>query len=323
MIDLDTFLTVLYCMVDDFCNSLPLLPPRPGEAPALSRSEVVTLAVFGQWSRFQSERDFYRFAEQRLKGLFPTLPDRTQFNRQERLHHTDIVAFFLHLTEELKAASELYEALDCSAVPTRSSKRRGLGWLPGETDIGEGSRIGWFEGFRLIASVTPSGVVTGFGIGAASAKDQPLAEAFFALRCDPQPGFESVGTTASSCVYLPEWGEEAFPTPYLADRGFEGEAANQRWRDVCEASVISPPRRNSRRPWSKSLRRWLASLRQIVETVFDRVQHTFRLDRERPHQRQGFMARLAAKMALHNFCIWFNDQLGRPRLAFADLLGWV
>jgi hypothetical protein len=27
-------------------------------------------------------------------------------------------------------------------------------------------------------------------------------------------------------------------------------------------------------------------------------------------------------MALHDFCIWLNDQLGRPRLAFADLLAW-
>src|SRR5215203_1161081 len=27
-------------------------------------------------------------------------------------------------------------------------------------------------------------------------------------------------------------------------------------------------------------------------------------------------------VALHNFCIWLNDRLGRPRLAFADLLGW-
>jgi hypothetical protein len=31
---------------------------------------------------------------------------------------------------------------------------------------------------------------------------------------------------------------------------------------------------------------------------------------------------LAAKMALHNFCIWLNAQLGRPRLAFADLVAW-
>jgi hypothetical protein len=32
---------------------------------------------------------------------------------------------------------------------------------------------------------------------------------------------------------------------------------------------------------------------------------------------------LAARVALHNFfCIWLNDQLGRPRLSFADLMGW-
>ena len=27
-------------------------------------------------------------------------------------------------------------------------------------------------------------------------------------------------------------------------------------------------------------------------------------------------------LALHNFCIWLNEQLDRPRLAFANLLGW-
>jgi hypothetical protein len=31
---------------------------------------------------------------------------------------------------------------------------------------------------------------------------------------------------------------------------------------------------------------------------------------------------LAARVALHNFGIWLNKRLGRPRLAFADLLGW-
>jgi len=33
-------------------------------------------------------------------------------------------------------------------------------------------------------------------------------------------------------------------------------------------------------------------------------------------------ARLAAKIALHNFCIWLNEQLGQPRLAFTDLVDW-
>jgi hypothetical protein len=70
------------------------------------------------------------------------------------------------------------------------------------------------------------------------------------------------------------------------------------------------------------MRRWLASIRQIVETVYDKLHNTFRLYRERPHDLTGFQARLAAKIALHNFCIWLNVKYGRPRLAFADLIDW-
>lgn len=82
------------------------------------------------------------------------------------------------------------------------------------------------------------------------------------------------------------------------------------------------PKRNARAEWPKRLRRWVAGIRQIVETVYDKIFNTFGLWRERPHELDGLRARLAARVALHNFCIWFNERLGRPRLAFADLLGW-
>jgi hypothetical protein len=36
----------------------------------------------------------------------------------------------------------------------------------------------------------------------------------------------------------------------------------------------------------------------------------------------GFQARLAAKVALHNFCICLNLQLDRSPLAFAELIDW-
>ena len=108
----------------------------------------------------------------------------------------------------------------------------------------------------------------------------------------------------------------------MVDKGFEGQAAGQRWRDCYGAWVICPPRRNSRNPWPKALRRWLAGLRQMVETVFGKLHQAFALDRERPHQLDGFQTRLAARVALHNFCIWLNRQVGRPSLAFVDLLGW-
>ena len=74
MIDTDTFLTTLYVMVDDFCKVRFAMCRRPGPVASLSRGEVVTLAVFGRWARFQSERDFYRYACRRLRSSFPTLP---------------------------------------------------------------------------------------------------------------------------------------------------------------------------------------------------------------------------------------------------------
>jgi hypothetical protein len=66
----------------------------------------------------------------------------------------------------------------------------------------------------------------------------------------------------------------------------------------------------------------VASIRQIVESVYDKLFNAFGLWGERPHGLTGLRARLAARVGAHNFCIWVNDQFGRPRLAFADLLGW-
>jgi hypothetical protein len=74
MVDVDTFLTTLYVMVDDFCHSQQP-KRRPAPEASLSDSEVLTLAVFARWSRFNSERDFYRYAQAKLRDAFPTLPE--------------------------------------------------------------------------------------------------------------------------------------------------------------------------------------------------------------------------------------------------------
>jgi hypothetical protein len=45
-----------------------------GPDASLSESEVVTLAIFARWSRFTSERDFYRYASSSLSDAFLALP---------------------------------------------------------------------------------------------------------------------------------------------------------------------------------------------------------------------------------------------------------
>lgn len=157
----DTFLTYLYVTVDEFCKGH--LPPerQPGPPAALSRSEVVTLALFGQWAEFASERAFYRYAARRLRGAFPGLPDRSRFNRLMRAHRDAIAALGHHLAERLGAREAPYEALDCSGVPVRNAKRGGRGWLAGLVDIGRSSCLGWFEGFQVLTAVSPTGALTG------------------------------------------------------------------------------------------------------------------------------------------------------------------
>ena len=310
MIDLETFLTTLYVIVDDFSQLEPEQEKlKPGPQAALGRSEVITLALFGQWVQFPSERAFYRYAENHLREAFPHLPDRSQFNRHLRAYRDEIAGFSLFLVQSMLARNCAYEVIDSTAAVTRDAKRRGLGWLADQADIGWSNRVGWYEGFHLLLSVTALGVITGFGFGSASTPDQHLAATLFATRQTPTPQLPSVGKPALGS--------------YVADKGFAGENPRQRYRKQFEVDLVTAPHQKSKHlHWPKALRRWLASLREIIETVNDKLLNTFRLARERPHDLTGFQARLAAKVALHNFCIWFNLQLDRAPLAFAELLDW-
>ena len=203
MVDVDTFLTTLYVMVDDFCQSR-LQEQHHGPDAFLSPSEVATLAIFARWARFGSERDFYRYAQAKLRNAFPTLPERSQFNRLVRHTVGLIEEIGLHLAEMMEPQRCPYQALDSSAMPVRDAKRRGEGWLAAAklSDIGWSNSLGWYEGFRLLVAVDPTGVITGFGLCAASAADQQAAETFFAMRHRPNPRLPSVGSAFSSGLYV-------------------------------------------------------------------------------------------------------------------------
>lgn len=308
MCDPETFLIAVYVLADAFCKTH--LPPerRPGPPAALDRSEVVTLAVLGQWDRFRSERDCWRSADACLRPSFPRLPSRPPFNRQLRRPQAAITAFAHWLAAQLGAATTPYEAMDGTAVPTRNAKRRGRGWLAGIAASGRCLRRGWIYGLRLLVCVTPDGIVTGWGVGPANANDHVLAETLLTVRATPPPALASVGPARSGVS--------------VADSGFAGRDRERHWAAAQHADVVASPPPDSHRRWSKPDRRWLAGRRQIVATVIGRLESAFRLDRERPHALDGFQARLAAKIALHNVCCCLNRQRGQPLLTLADLFGW-
>ena len=86
--DLDSFLVSLYMLVDDWWKERhSRIVRRPGRPAALSDSEVLTLAILSQWSRFRSERDFWRFADAHLREYFPNLLSQGELRGRANREH--------------------------------------------------------------------------------------------------------------------------------------------------------------------------------------------------------------------------------------------
>ncbi len=134
MLDPDTFLTTRYVLTDDFFQRKDVpVAPWVGRPPAFSKSEVVTPALFGQWSGFGGERGFWRWASRHLRGAFPGLPCREQFNRLVRAAADDLARLAVALAEELGGSAAAYQALDSTGVghPRRQVAGPGLAVGPG------------------------------------------------------------------------------------------------------------------------------------------------------------------------------------------------
>jgi hypothetical protein len=207
MLDVDTFLTTLYVTVDDSCQS-GAPKSKPGSQASLCASEVITLSIFARWSRFASERDFYRYATINLRDAFPTLPDRSQFNRLVRSCAQLIEAFALHLASLLTDAQKCpYQALEIARLCLSGIASVGgmAGWPEMPTSVG----LTAWDGRRALAC-SPRSIPRGSLPASVSQRslhtaDQQLAETFFAVRAQPNQRLISVGSASSR--------------PYIADSG--------------------------------------------------------------------------------------------------------
>lgn len=302
----ETVVIEVYVMIEEL--SATVLPPerrRRGQQPALSRSEVLTLAVLSQLRCFGSERGFYRSISTSWRHLFPRLPDRSQLNRAIRAQYAALVAIGRACARQLDALTAPYECLDTTVVALRTTNRRGVGPMPEVGAVGYSTRQGWVDGVRLLAAVTPTAVITGWGIAPANAGERAMAETLFTERATPVQTLPSAGRAASGS--------------YLADTGFAGREARTRWLEL-DADVLAPPQPDSAERWSKARRTWHTSHRQIVETVFGRLQRDFRLGQDRPRTLRGVLTGIAAKVAGSNLLIRLNQRAGRPGLTVAGVV---
>lgn len=338
--DMETFLTQLYSFISEWYRTsiAPEKGTRVGAKPQMSDEAVLTVALAGQWkvgAPWQSERGVVRYIRAHYRHIFPQMLKRSAFNRRVR----NLYGVFLRLQDYvgrlLSDESDSYECVDCMPLPAysnaQSNKEKGH-WLWESTFGRGGTRSGFFVGDHLLAAVSPQGVVTGWLIATACIQDRWLMEVFLSTRAgDPKlvgPPHDS--RRKRSRRVTPPLGfigplqavGTASNKPYLADQGYNGQRWISHWQTNYQATVITVPVINepARRLWSDADKTWLASHRQIVDTVFSRLDTIFRIKHLNAHSRWGQLTRLAAIIAAYHIGLWFNRQLGRPLGALGTLL---
>jgi hypothetical protein len=338
-IDLDTFLTALYCTVDDAYQAgfARFKTVRPGHQPELSDSEVVTLALLFQWQFPGGERPFLAYAVDHWRAYFPRLLSQSAFNRRVR----DLAIVLSQLGPQVarRIGTALldadYEVVDGLPIPLMRRCRGDQHRLfADDAGLGRGGSDGdWYYGVKLVSAVSPAGIITGFVVSPASTEERWSVDALLRWRDDPTapaPTAPDLATVLGAAHRA--HGQRQGPTGpirgrfsagqtlrgcYLADEGERGRAWQAHWAEDYGASLVTrsaltaeltPP---EKRAFTKHFR----SVRQVIETVHHTLIRVFGITFPRARTPWGLFARIAAKIAAHDLSVCLNALYHRPTFA--------
>lgn len=342
-LDLDTFLTIVSCTVDELYQTqfAAAKPPRPGTAPTLSDSEGLTLLLLTQWHPSRSERAVGRYAAAHWQAYFPHLLDQSSFNRRARDLHGVLAArgpaIAAHVAHHLHLRVP-YAVLDGLPVPVmarcRGNRHR---CFANEAGIGcGGSDRDWYYGVQLLLLVTPDGLITGWTLGPAATEERWVADALLRWRVDPHappPTLAELGTLRFGHDHpqrqrlgptgplgpAPSAGHD-HDAPLLADLGFTGVRWAAHWQQDYHTTVVTKAIYDTVTDGDerRALKRMFNGARQVIETVGTWLCDRFGLKRPRARSYWGLLTRIAAKVAAFNLGVYINHLAARPQFAFFD-----
>ena len=300
MLEKATVLTTLFTIVDDVMKSSAVIQDalqRPGPAPKLTDSELVTIAIYQELIGEPREDHFFRLHQASLLPFFPGLNERSRYNRRKRDLWSVILAVRISLQIVLDALQlEETAAIDSAPVPCVGYKRaKDASDFVGTAEYGVcSSKAMKYFGLKLHSVVSLTGVVMGFVLTGASCYDN-------------QPVVELLDSFSHHLKHL------------LGDGAYNDAALQtflQRYRDL---QLLAPVKVNQQPVRSKQAQKQLNRLRLICETVNGQLQEQLHLSKHYAKSTWGLMTRIAAKLTAHSVGMMVNQLLGRPLLRLADL----
>ncbi|GAC1691041.1 MAG: IS982 family transposase [Ktedonobacteraceae bacterium] len=294
MLDKATVLSTLFTIVDDTMKGSVMIHDalkRPGPAPHLSDSEVITLALSQELIGEPREDHFFRLHQASLRPFFPGLNERSRYNRRKRDLWVVILAVRVSLQLVLDAL-ELEETAAIDSAPVRcvSYKRsKGASDFVGTADYGVcRSKAMKYFGCKVHTLVSLTGLILGFLLTPANCYDN-------------QPVVELLDSFSHHLQRL------------LGDGAYNDATLQS------SLQLLAPAKSNQAPKRSPSAQKQLNRLRVICETVNTQLQEQLHVSKHYAKSTWGLITRIAAKVTAPSVGMMVNTLLGRPVLKLADL----
>jgi len=286
--DFDDFVTWMYVLIDDIWQRIEPLYHRPGPQPKCSDSELLTMAIVGECREWDKETNL--LGEWRnYPHLFPTLPERSRFNRRRRNlsaainHIRQIVLGVLDVAQEKQCVIDSLpiEVVQFHLVPSSTADWAAYGATFGRC----ATKKRTIYGYRLHLLITVGGTILDFELTSANADERDAARDLL---------------------------EDKRNLSVIGDKGYVSAPLAAELRERCEIRLLTLPRRNQHEQVPPEVRRLINQVRQIIETVNGQLTEQFQIETNHAHSFWGLCARLYTKLTAHTLCLYLNRLLGNP-----------
>jgi len=288
-----------YVIVDELYQALAAPHDhRPGPAAELSDSEVITLTLVAELVEMDKESRFLAYVRRNHLALFPTLPERSRYNRRRRqlIEVTNRLrgALLQRVLGWLTPEEGALCVIDSLPIPVVGFHHaRGEHRWYGEASYGYvAAKKRTVFGYKLHLLTTHSGLILDFALAPAHHADGALTEQLL---------LDKHGLTV------------------LGDKAYLNAAVQAllAWRNG--VVLLTPKRANQREQLPARLTHAITHFRQAIETVNSQLAGQFRIEHNWAKCVSGLCARVQAKLAAHTLGLYLNCLLGRPLLALSDL----
>ena len=261
---------------------------RPGPVGKVTDAEIVALAVAQAITGIVSDRRFLGTIGRLLPGLFPDLPDQTQYNRRLRRltpHLTTVQLMLAELVAEGQIRLADGTLIACANSPGCASKSQfaghaSFGYCPSK------SQFVW--GMRLVLLADRKGVPVGYDL------------------TGPKTGQERDTVLDLATAHA--------GSTLLADGGFWGREYHASMQ-LIDIQLITPAKHKvSQRPAAEIAK---ARIRLVIESVFATLKRQMGLNDHLAKTLPGLVARIAQRLLALTLGIYLNTLLGRPPRALA------